>query len=179
VYVANENPYFVNNNFKTNTHFDYRSWFRPSITRKQWQENEVKNVYYDIFKADIVLSLHFNLTPTKTIDYIATVGYFWSLFTLSGNYIYLSFFPVSSPIILPSGYIQTIDPGMQWRTAKHVLRNGFNKTITPVNWAFAECLELGTYSTNPPPHITHQITTKPDALFQLFCTTLYKHAGFQ
>jgi len=60
VYVANENPlnrslaersYFVNNNFKTNTHFDYRSWFRPSsITRKQRQENEVKNVYYNILK---------------------------------------------------------------------------------------------------------------------------------
>jgi len=39
---------------------------------------------------------------------------------------------------------------MQWRTAKHVLRNGFNKTITRVNWAFAECLELGTYSTKNP-----------------------------
>jgi len=65
VYVANENPlnrslaersYFVNNNFKTNTHFDYRSWFRPSITRQQWQENEVKNVHYN-FKADIICFL--------------------------------------------------------------------------------------------------------------------------
>lgn len=53
VYVANENPlnrvrversYFVNNNFKTNTHFDYSSWFRPLVTRKALQnENEVKN----------------------------------------------------------------------------------------------------------------------------------------
>lgn len=98
VYVANENPlnrglversYFVNNNFKTNTHFDYRSWFRPSITRKQWQENEVKHVYYNL-KADIFLFLLFNLTPSKTIG---CVGYFCSLFTLPRDYICLYFFP--------------------------------------------------------------------------------------
>jgi len=51
--------------------------------------------------------------------------------------------------------IQTIDPGIQWRTAKHVLRNGFNKTITRANWAFAECLELGTYSNKNPQAPAH------------------------
>jgi len=49
--------------------------------------------------------------------------------------------------------IQTIDPGMQWRNAKSVLRNGFNKIITRVNWAFAECLEP------IPPKIAHCISS--------------------
>lgn len=37
--------------------------------------------------------------------------------------------------------IQSIDPRILWRTANRVLRNGFNKTITRVNWAFAECFD--------------------------------------
>lgn len=108
VYVANENPlnrslversYFVNNNFKTNTHFDYRSWFRPFVTQKQQQENEVKNVYYN-FKVDIFF---FNFTPTKAIHCISMVWYFRSLFTLPRDYIYLSFL-LSSQTILRSIY---------------------------------------------------------------------------
>lgn len=66
VYVANENPlnrvrversYFVNNNnFKTNTHFGYSIWFRPSailrrvLNEKRIEINIKKNAFFFFFQ---------------------------------------------------------------------------------------------------------------------------------
>jgi len=97
VYVANENPlnrslversYFVNNNFKTNTHFDYRSWFRPFVTQKQQQENEVKNVYYN-FKVDIFLFFLFNTNKSNTLHFH---GWIFSVAIYSTQRLYLLIF---------------------------------------------------------------------------------------
>jgi len=175
VYVANENPlnrslversYFVNNNFKTNTHFDYRSLFRPFVTHKQQQENEVKNVYYN-FKVDIFF--FFNLTPTKALPWLDIFSRYLLYPEIIFTYL---FYTASRQYFLVD--IQTIDSGMQWRTAKHVLKNGFNKTITCVNWAFAECLELGTNSTKNPHNPLNPITLFS---FYQFLAISYKHEG--